>query len=37
MLNAAKGLAMTVLDVMYRPDALARMRAEFASSVKQQR
>ena len=37
MLNAAKGLAMTVLDVMYRPNALERMRAEFASSIKQQR
>jgi amidohydrolase len=33
MLNAAKGLAMTVLDVMYRPDALERMRGEFAASV----
>ena len=33
MLNAAKGLAMTVLDVMYRPDALERMRREFAASI----
>ena len=33
MLNAAKGLAMTVLDVMYRPDALERMRGEFAASI----
>ena len=33
MLNAAKGLAMTVLDVMYRPDTLERMRREFAASI----
>jgi metal-dependent amidase/aminoacylase/carboxypeptidase family protein len=37
MLNAAKGLAMTVLDVMYRPDVLDAMRSEFKSSTNPER
>jgi amidohydrolase len=37
MLNAAKGLAMTVLDVMYRPDVLELMRREFTASAGQER
>ena len=32
MLNAAKGLAMTTLDVMYRPGAADELWAEFRAS-----